>query len=179
MSTLTNISVPTKEQVDATSQGIFEVLKSKLGMVPNLYATIGYSSNALGSFLEFSGNAGKGIFNNKETEAIKLAVSQQNDCTYCKSAHTALGKMAGFSEEQTVELRNASIQDEKLNVLTNLAKEIAADAGRASDETKEKFFALGYDERALIELVSVVIAVTFTNYVYGLTKVEIDFPVVQ
>lgn len=179
MSTLTNISVPTKEQVDSTSQGIFDVLKSKLGMVPNLYATIGYSSNALGSFLEFSGNAGKGVFNNKEIEAIKLSVSQQNDCTYCKSAHTALAKMAGFSEEQTVELRAATIADEKLNALTTLAQEIAADAGMASEEAKERFFALGYDEKALIELVSVVIAVTYTNYVYGLTNVDIDFPVVK
>lgn len=179
MSTLTQISVPTKEQVDSKSQVIFDALKSKLGMVPNLYATIGYSSNALGSFLEFSGNAGKGVFNNKEVEAIKLAVSEANNCVYCKSAHTALGKMAGLSAEETVQLRAGTIADPKLNVLSNLAKEVASKAGHASDEIKEKFFNLGYDEKALIEFVSVVIAVTFTNYVHGLTKVEVDFPVVE
>lgn len=179
MSTITTIAVPTREQVDATSQDIFDQLKGQLGMVPNLYATIGYSSNALSSFLAFSGNAGKGVFSNKEIEAIKLATSQANDCLYCKSAHTAIAKMNGFSDDETVQLRTATIADEKLNLLTTLAAEVATNAGHVGEDIKEKFFALGYDEKALIEFVSVVIAVTFTNYVYGLTKVEVDFPVVK
>ncbi|MCP4522299.1 MAG: carboxymuconolactone decarboxylase family protein [Cytophagales bacterium] len=179
MATLTQISVPTKEQVNTESQTIFDQLKGQLGMVPNLYATIGYSSNALSSFLAFSGNAGKDTFSNKEIEAIKLAVSQANDCTYCKSAHTAIAKMNGFTEEETAQLRTATIEDEKLNVLTNLAKEVAEKAGHATDETRELFFALGYDEKALIEFVSVVVSVTFTNYVHALTKVAVDFPVVK
>lgn len=179
MSTLTKIAVPTKEQVDQTSQGIFDQLKGQLGMVPNLYATIGYSSNALSSFLAFSGNAGKGVFSNKEIEAIKLATSQANNCSYCKSAHTAIAKMNGFSDEEASKLRHATIEDAKLNVLTSLATEIATKAGHVSDEIKERFFEQGYDEKALIEFVSVVISVTFTNYVHGVTGVEVDFPLVD
>jgi AhpD family alkylhydroperoxidase len=179
METITKISVPTKNEVNETSQAIFDQLEGQLGMVPNLYATIGYSSNALSSFLEFSGNAGKGVFSAKEIEAIKLATSQANNCIYCKSAHTAIAKMNGFSDEETVQLRNATIEDPKLNVLTNLAKQVAEKAGHADDTIKEQFFDLGYDEKALIEFVSVVIAVTFTNYVHGLTKVAVDFPTVD
>jgi len=179
MSTLTNIAVPTKDQVDETSQAIFDQLKGQMGMVPNLYATIGYSSNALSSFLAFSGNAGKGVFSNKEIEAIKLATSQANNCVYCKSAHTAIAKMNGFSDEEAAQLRTATIADEKLNVLTNLAAEVASKSGHVGEDIKEKFFALGYDEKGLIEFVSVVIAVTFTNYVHGLTQVAVDFPVVK
>ena len=176
MSTLTTIAVPTKEQVSTESQAIFDQLKSKLGMVPNLYATIGYSSNALSSFLAFSGSAGQGVFSNKEIEAIKLAVAEANNCDYCKAAHTAIAKMNGFTEEETVQLRNATIADEKLNVLTNLAKGVALNAGHVGDDIKEKFFALGYDESALIEFVSVVVSITFTNYVHAITKVPVDFP---
>lgn len=179
MTTLKKIAVPTKEQVDATSQGIFHQLKEQLGMIPNLYATIGYSSNALSSFLAFSGNAGKGVFTNKEIEAIKLATSQANDCVYCKSAHTAIAKMNGFTDEEATQLRNATIADKKLNILTTLASQVASKAGHVSSEIKEKFFDLGYDEKALIEFVSVVIAVTFTNYAHALTQVEVDFPVIQ
>lgn len=179
METLTKISVPTKEQVSEKSQKIFDGLKSQLGMVPNLYATIGYSDNALSSFLTFSGNAAKGSFNNKEIEAIKLAVSEANNCIYCKSAHTAIAKMNGFTHEETLKLRATTIEDSKLNVLTTLAKEVAANAGHASNETKELFFAQGYDEKALMDFVAVVIAVTFTNYAYALTKVDVDFPIAE
>lgn len=179
MTTQTKINVPTKEQVDAKSQGIFDQLKSQLGMVPNLYATIGYSSNALGSFLAFSGEAAKGTFNAKEVEAIKLAVSEANNCIYCKSAHTAIAKGAGFTEEETVALRKTTIADTKLSALTSLAREVALNAGHVSDEVRERFFEAGNDEKALIDFVAVVISVTFTNYVHALTQVEVDFPVVQ
>ena len=179
MEAISKISVPTRDQVSETSQGIFDQLKGQLGMVPNLYATIGYSDNALSSFLQFSGNAGKGSFSNKEIEAIKLAVSEANDCIYCKSAHTALAQMNGFTLEETLELRGATIEDNKLNVLTSLAREVAQNAGHVQEESKASFFALGYDEKALIDFVSVVIAVTFTNYVHGLTKVAVDFPLAE
>ncbi len=179
MTTQTKINVPTRDQVDEKSQAIFDQLKGQLGMVPNLYATIGYSSNALGSFLGFSGEAGKGTFTAKEIEAIKLAVSDANNCVYCKSAHTAIAKGAGFTEEDTVSLRKATIEDAKLNALTTLAREVALNAGHASEETKERFFEIGYNEKALIDFVAVVISVTFTNYVHGLTKVDVDFPVVE
>ena len=148
-------------------------------MVPNLYATIGYSSNALSSFLTFSGNAGKGTFTNKEIEAIKLAVSQANNCVYCKSAHTAIAKMNGFTDAEAAQLRTATIEDPKLNALTNLAKQVAEKAGHVEDDVREQFFAQGYDEKALFDFIAVVLSVTFTNYAHALTQVEVDFPVVN
>lgn len=179
MENLTQIAVPTIDQVDETSQAVFGQLKSKLGMVPNLYATIGYSSNALTNFLSYSEGTTNGAFNAKEIEAIKLAVSEANNCVYCKSAHTAIAKMNGFSQEETVHLRKGTIEDVRLNVLTNLAKETALKAGNVNEELLEKFYGLGYDEKALIDFVSIVTAITFTNYTHALTKVPVDFPVVD
>ena len=170
------IQVPTRAQVDAKSQGIFDQLQKQLGTVPNLYATIGYSSDTLGSYLSFSGGAGKGSFNGKEIEAIKLAVSEVNACQYCLAAHTALGKMAGFTEEETLQLRAGTIADERLNTITLLAADIARNRGKASPELLSNFFAQGFEEKALIDLISVVTAITFTNYVHGSTQVPIDFP---
>ena len=173
------ISVPTREQVDAKSQQIFDQLKGQLGMVPNLYAKIGYSSEALENFLNFSGKAGKGSFSNKEIEAIKLAVAEVNGCEYCLAAHTAIGKMNGFTEEDTLKLRNASIEDDKLRVLTSLAKDVAQNRGKANRNVVEDFFAAGYDEKALIDFISAVIEITFTNYTHGLTQIPVDFPKAQ
>lgn len=173
---MANIQVPTREQVDTKAQGIFDQLKKQLGTVPNLYAAIGYSSDALENFLGFSGKAGKGTFKQKEIEAIKLAVSEVNGCQYCQAAHTALAKMAGFNEAETLELRTATINDPRLNAITTLAKEIAENRGKASEATIDNFLTQGFDEKGLIDLVSVVTAINFTNYVHGVTKVAIDFP---
>ena len=176
---MANIKVPTNEQVDTKAQGIFANLKKQLGTVPNLYATIGYSSDTLENFLGFSGKAGKGTFSNKEVEAIKLAVSEANACQYCLAAHTALAKMNGFNEAETLQLRAATIADNRLNVITSLARSIAENRGHADPETLERFFNNGFNEQALVDLVAVVTAVTFTNYIHGTTKVPVDFPKAQ
>jgi alkylhydroperoxidase family enzyme len=73
-------SVPTKEQVAPVNQIIFDNLTKALGFVPNLYATIAYSSNGLERFLAYQ-NA-KTSLTNKEKEAINLIVSQVNGCVY-------------------------------------------------------------------------------------------------
>jgi hypothetical protein len=45
------INVPSREEVSATNQAIFDKLKSSLGSVPNLYATFAHSDTALESYL--------------------------------------------------------------------------------------------------------------------------------
>ncbi len=170
------ITVPTREQVDSKSQQIFDNLKKNLGMVPNMYATIGYSSDALENYLNYSGKAGKSTFNTKEIEAIKLAVAEANGCEYCTSAHTAIAKMNGFTEEETLKLRAGVIEDERLSVLSQLGREIALNRGKVDDSYLENFYAQGFDEKALIDLIAVVIDISFTNYVHNLTHIPVDFP---
>lgn len=170
------IQVPTRDQVDATAQGVFDNLQKQLGTVPNLYATIGYSSDALTNFLTFSGQAGSNSFTKKEKEAIDLAVSEVNGCSYCLAAHTALGKMAGFTEEETIQLRAGTIGDARLRSIAQLAANIAQNRGKADDTLIQNFFNQGFDQKALIDLLSAVAAITFTNYVHGTTKVPVDFP---
>jgi uncharacterized peroxidase-related enzyme len=170
------INVPTVNQLDEKAQNILNNVKSQLGMVPNLYATIGYSSDSLENFLNYSGKAGKGTFSAKEMEAIKLAVSEVNGCEYCLAAHTAIAKMNGFTEEETIQLRDGSIADAKLNILSNLAADVALNRGKAEQSKVDAFFEAGYDEKALIDFIAVVMEISFTNYTHNLSKVPVDFP---
>src|ERR1700756_4445774 len=96
-------AVPTRDQVSENNKILFDNLNKGLGFVPNLFATMAYSENGLGNYLTFSN--GKSSLRAKEREAVNLVLSQDNGCLYCTSAHTALGKMNGFTEEQTIEVR--------------------------------------------------------------------------
>lgn len=170
------LDVPRYDQVDQESQVIFDELLKKIGMVPNIYAVTGYSSDSLKLHMETTNNAGKGSFSNRELEAIRLAVSEVNKCSYCLAAHTAIAKMNGFSDEDALSFRDLSSSDEKLRVLTTLASDITANRGKPSQENIDNFFALGYSKKALIDMVSVIVDITFTNYIHGITQVPIDFP---
>ena len=176
---MTLVKVPNRSEVDSKSQAIFDQLKGKLGMVPNLYATIGYSSNALENFLTFSGKVGQGSFTNKEKEAINLAVSQVNECEYCLSAHTAISKMNGLTEEDTLSLRAGHHNDQRLGTLASLAQNIAINRGKPTEEALQAFYDQGFNHGDLVELISVVAAITFTNFIHGATNVPVDFPAIQ
>lgn len=171
--------VPTREQVSPEAQGIFDNLQKQVGMVPNLYATIGNSANALSAYLAFQGAQAKGTFNAKEREAVFLAVSQVNGCAYCLAAHTALGKMNGFTEAETIELRQAKSAYERLNAIVTLAADITRSHGRPSASNVENFFAQGFDNAALIDLVALVADKTLANYVHNITQIPVDFPAAQ
>jgi hypothetical protein len=70
---MSNFNVPTREEVSVTNQAIFDNLKKGVGFVPNIYAAMGHSENALGSYLQFSAAATS--LSKKEKEVIDL-VSQ-------------------------------------------------------------------------------------------------------
>ncbi len=169
----------TLEQANENSQVIFTNIKSKIGMLPNLYATMGVSDKLLGGFLTFSETLKSGEFSSKEYEAIALATSQANGCAYCLSAHTAIGKMNGFTEEETLGLRTNSIADQKLNALVSLVSEFVESKGHPSEVSTQNFFDAGYSKAAFAELIAAVALTTITNYVFHNGGFEIDFPKAQ
>lgn len=150
-------------------------MQSAFGTVPNLFATIGYSENALTSYLAFQQAQAKGSFNAKEREAVFLAVSEVNGCEYCQAAHTAIGKMNGFTDHDALQLRAGTHPDPKLSVLTRLAASITKTHGHPEGPLLKDFFGLGYTEKALIALVA---DKTLANYVHNITRVPVDFPAV-
>lgn len=171
------IKVPALDQLSDSSRSILEQVEKKLGKVPNLYATIGYSPAALKAMLDTdAGLLHDATFSAKEREAINLIVSQVNNCDYCLAAHTALAKMRGFSQEETLEIRKGSVHDAKLQTVVSLAASIVNNKGTAAPALLDAFFAAGYDEKALIELTALIALRSFTNYVYANTQIPVDFP---
>ncbi|TFF40214.1 carboxymuconolactone decarboxylase family protein [Mucilaginibacter psychrotolerans] len=167
--------IPTREEVSPANQAIFDNLKKALGFVPNLYATIAYSDAGLGRYLAYQ-NA-KTTLSNKEKEAVNLIVSQVNGCAYCLSAHTVIGKMNGFTDEQILDLRKGKSENAKLNALVKLAAEITADRGRATEEAVNDFYANGYTNENLVDLILQISDKTAMNYLHNLTDIAVDFPV--
>lgn len=172
-----NLQPLSYENASKETQAIFDNLKEKIGSVPNIYATIGNSSKALSGLLSLNETLSQGEFNGKEVEAIALAVAETNACGYCLAAHTAIGKMQGLTEEETVEIRNGEISDTKLKALTDLAKDITDSKGHPDQALVEAFHEAGYNKSALAELIGFVAVNTITNYTNHMAQTDIDFPV--
>ncbi|WP_299548386.1 carboxymuconolactone decarboxylase family protein [Seonamhaeicola sp.] len=175
---MSTFNVPTRDQVSENNQAIFDNLEKAVGFVPNLYATYAHSNTALENYLNFS-NA-KTSLSAKEREVVNLAVSEVNQCVYCLSAHTAIGKMNGFTEDQILELRTGQASfDPKLDALARLAKNITENRGATEATVLENFFEAGYTKGSLIDVISLVGDKTISNYIHKTTQVPVDFPVVE
>lgn len=175
---MTSINVPTRAEVSPANQALFDVLKAKLGMVPNLYATMAHSENALTTYLGLQ-NA-KSSITGKAREVVNLVVSQVNDCDYCLAAHTVIGGMNGFSEAQILEIRSGRASfDKKLDALAQLTKSIANNRGTPNPLLVEAFFAAGWTKENLVDAIVTIGDKTVTNYLHSTTQVPVDFPAAQ
>ena len=168
-------TVPTKEEVSPNNHLVFDSLQKKLGFVPNLYAYFAKNETALVDYLAFQNR--KSTLSGKEREIVNLVTSQINGCRYCQSAHTAIGKMNGFTEEQILEIRGGSASfNSRFDALAKFTTSVVKNRGRATEETKEAFFEAGYTEANMVDVVIVIGDKIISNYLHNLTGFEIDFP---
>ena len=79
-------------------------------------------------------------------EQVALAVSEANACTYCVAAHTALGRRAGLTEQETKEARRASSHDIKEQAALEFARKVVQDRGVVADEDVEQLRRSGYSD---------------------------------
>ena len=175
---MSNFNVPTRDEVSSNNQAIFDNLEKAVGFVPNLYATYAHSENALENYLNFA-NA-KTSLSAKQKEVVNLAVSQVNNCIYCLSAHTAIGKMNGFTDEQILELRTGRASfDSKLDALARLSRNITENRGATDADVVDNFLNAGWTKENLIDTIVLVGDKTISNYIHSTTQVPVDFPVAQ
>jgi uncharacterized peroxidase-related enzyme len=168
-------AVPSRSDVSATNQAIFDGLKSKLGFVPNLYATFAYSDTALETYINLQ--SAKSSLSAKQREVVNLVVSQYNDCKYCLAAHTAIGKLVGFTDGQILEIRRGNISfDPRLDALARLVASATRGRGRVDSDVLERFFAAGYTQANLVDTIMVIGDKIISNYLHSATQIPVDFP---
>lgn len=158
---------------------LFNAVEKKLGFIPNLIRVFGNSPATLKSYLSLGELTASGKFTNKFREQLALTVAQTNNCDYCLSAHTAIGKLNGLSEEQLLASRKAEAADAKQQAGLVFAKEVTEKRGQVSGEALQAVKAAGYTDEEILELVLNVVSNTLTNYVNHIAETEIDFPVVK
>ena len=173
------IKVPPYDEVSSEAKLLFDQFLKTQGKVPELYATIGYSANELGSYLEFVKAQSKGTFHAKEREAIYLIVSQLNNCEYCLASHTLTAIKFGWTEEETLLLRAGEFPDIRWKVIYKLVQSVIENKGEVSDEILNTFFETGFTKAALMDVMALINVMIFTNYVYRLTKIPITNPLVK
>jgi AhpD family alkylhydroperoxidase len=134
------------------------------------------SPAVLNAYLQFNGALSHGTLPPRVREQLALAIGQANECDYCLSAHTVLGKMAGLTPDQVRDSRHGTASDPKTDALLKFARTIVEKRGLVSDDDLRQVREAGYTDGAIAEVVAHVALNVFTNYFNTVAGTDIDFP---
>ncbi|GJL94548.1 MAG: alkyl hydroperoxide reductase AhpD [Hyphococcus sp.] len=176
MSRITKVS---DETASPAAEDLLGAIKTKVGMVPNLYRVLANQPAALSGLLQLNEELGKGAFNAQTREAIALTVAGANSCDYCASAHSAISKSLNVDASEITSRLNGHSSDPKLNAILALSTAIVEKRGFANDADLSSARQAGLNDSDIVETVANVVANIFTNYVNHVAQTEIDFPVVE
>lgn len=154
----------------------FDAVERQLGVVPNMMRTMAQSPRVLEGYLALSGALSRGLLPPTLQEQIALAVAEANSCDYCLSAHTALGRRAGLSDDQLAASREGRAADAKAHAALQFALAVLQRRGGVSDEELAHVRAAGFSDAEIAELIAHVAVNVLTNYFNRVADTEIDFP---
>ena len=166
-------------RADASVQATLSAVKAKIGMVPNLFSTFAQSPAVLNGYLALSDALGKGALTAKQREIIALAVAQANECHYCLSAHTLMGKGAGLSAEAIQKAREGKGESAIDNAVAAFARRVVDTRGQVAEADLAAARAAGLDDARILEVIAGVAINVLTNYTNNVAQTDIDFPKVE
>ena len=157
------------KHTDATApSGAAEVLSRVLeryGFIPNLAAYVAESPQALDAVLHLVSAYDNVSLNAQEQQIVLLTVSALNGCSFCRTVHTGMGRMAELdSETLKATIAMEPLRDPKLNALRNFTRCVVEERGWVKEGEVQQFLNAGYTKAQVFEVVMGVALKIFTNY---------------
>jgi AhpD family alkylhydroperoxidase len=172
--------VPTHDLESAPSDARpqLEGLEKKFGKTLNIFGQMANAPALLRFFVDAeTALAEDSSLGEDLRQAIHLTVSQVSECEYCQAAYTGASKAAGWSEQQTIEIRRGEVDgDEKTTALLGFARELASKQGWVTDATWQGALDAGWSEQELLEAFADTIRTLMTNWFNHATGTELDLP---
>lgn len=165
---------PSKAQ--GKSRELLETVGKQMGTVPNIFKGFAHSPAALEFYLSQNKALTRGVLDSKLREQIAVAMAGTNQCDYCASAHTFLGKKAGVSASELAANLDGRSEDEKTGIALRFARTIADTRGHLDDEDLQRVRDAGFSEAEIVEIIAHVGMNLFTNYFNNVAHTEVDFP---
>ena len=176
---MSRITIVSNENANPEQHALLDAIQGQLGMVPNFLRVFAHSPDALKAFLGLHHIANNGSLDAATRERIALALAQKNECEYCLSAHSAIGRKAGLNGAEIEANRSGSSQDAKAAVAVRFARALAEHNGEVTSAELQSMRDAGYSEADIVEVITHVGMNVLTNILGKSSRVEIDFPKVE
>lgn len=168
-------SVHTIESAPTASRPSLQGLQKEIGFVPNLAATMSESPALIEGFTGLRSVLSRSAFTPLEREVISLAVSFDNNCSYCMAAHSTFATKQGASDAVLRALRLGDTPpDRRLAALAGYTHQLMANRGHVSEEAQRALLDAGFTRAQLLETIAVIAFTTIANYAHNVTHCPVD-----
>ena len=170
-----NLEVLNKDNAPQNARGLLEKAEHNYGFVPNILGVMANSPALLEAYMSLSQIFEKTGFSAAEKQTVLLAVSTENDCGYCKSAHTAIAKMQNVDDAVLRAIANGDkLPDDKLDVLFDFTRTMVEKRGHPSNDDLQKFFDAGFSEAQVQDVIAGIGMKTLSNYNNHVAETPVD-----
>ena len=163
-------------QTTGKAKQLLDAVQAKLKITPNMTRVMANSPAVLEAYLNFNEALSKGSLSAKLRELISLVVAEANNCEYCLSAHTAIGKMVGLQDDEILAGLKLNSGDPKIDAALRFAHEIVVRRGQLDTSDVEAVRKAGFSDGEIAEIIANTAVNIFTNYFNNVAGVEVDFP---
>ena len=170
------LNVVEPAQATGKVKEIYDGLQAKMGKVINIFKGMGNSAAALNAYLGMSKTLAEGELAPTDREAIYLAASQHNNCTYCVAAHTQIAQKGGMSEDEVLAIRKFAPKNPKHQALVTFVRRVIDTKGFVQDADVAAVKKAGYSDGQIAETVAYIALATYSNFFNHVYDTPLDFP---
>jgi 4-carboxymuconolactone decarboxylase len=154
-------------------RAIYDQNSGKIGFVPNVFRAYSRRPEHFRAFMHYHDvlMRGQGGLSRAEREAIVVAVSSENRCQYCMTAHGAalrvIGKNPMLAEQIANNWRTADLEPRLRQILT-FASRVNEPAFAATDEEIDAMRVAGFSDEDIWDIAAIAAFFGFSNRMAGL-----------
>ncbi|MCF6178021.1 MAG: hypothetical protein L3J63_01340 [Geopsychrobacter sp.] len=172
---MNKFTIHTVESAPEESKPLLEKSQKAFGRVPSLHGVLAEAPGLLDAYQVLHGLFQNSSFNNEELTVVWQTINVEHECHYCVPAHTAIANMMQVDPALTEALRNqTAMPTEKLQTLHDTTLAMVRSRGCLTDAEVEAFYAVGYEQRQLLEIILGLSQKVISNYVNHIAETPVD-----
>lgn len=172
---MSEFTLHTVETAPANSKAILEGAKKQTGVIPGLYATMAESPETLKAYTQLHQLFTATSFDAEELTVVWQTINVEHECHYCVPAHTGIAHSMKVDPALTEALRNSTaMPTEKLQALHDFTLSMVRERGNVSKEQMAAFFAAGYGQQQVLEIILGLSQKVISNYVNHVADTPVD-----
>jgi uncharacterized peroxidase-related enzyme len=172
---VTALDLP-RGQLSPQMQGYFDKCDEKLGFIPNVLKAFAFDNDKLQAFVDYRQHLVQNAdsLSKLEIEMIATAVSAQNRCFYCITAHgNSVRQLGGpiLGELMVMNYRAARLS-KRQRAMLDFAVKLTIKPWQVEEKDREKLRKAGFTDRDIWDIASVAAFYNMTNRLASATDMR-------